>query len=175
MKQSLYKKTSRDACVSSETTLSVDAPKRWRWIVFYLIPTQSHVWRHLSFSLLGVFSNDTTVSLFRWQLHSKRRLLHPSTGVGCGSDFKAQSKVFHWSFSSGSMLTSWAAHPQMCQPVIKSPDLLQTRLRYCEGRQNRHPANTRNHVVFTRTPGLVPAIQLDQLQAIRVHTGLTPD
>lgn len=50
--------------------------------------------RHLSFSLLVVFSNHTTVSLFRWQLHSKRRLSHPSAGIGCSSDFKAQSKVF---------------------------------------------------------------------------------
>lgn len=91
---------------------------------------------------------------------------------------KPRARFFHWSFSSGSMLTSWMPYPQMCQAVIKSPvtqDLLQSRQRYCKGRENRCPANTRNHVVFTRTLSLVPATPLDQLQAFRVHTGLTPD
>lgn len=54
----------------------------------------SHVYdRTFFFSLLVVFSNCTTVSLFRWQLHSKRRSSHPSAGIRRSSGFKAQSKV----------------------------------------------------------------------------------
>jgi len=60
-------------------------------------PTGTYPATHItcthSFHCLLSFQN-TTVSLFRWQLHSKRQLSHPSAGIGCSSDFRAQSKVF---------------------------------------------------------------------------------
>lgn len=83
-----------------ETALNVDfeahhVRKRWGpgLLSIWYLPSPTYD-THLSFSLLLVFSNHTTVSLFRWQLHSKRQSSHPSAGIGCSSDFKAQSKVF---------------------------------------------------------------------------------
>lgn len=92
--------------------------------------------RHFSFPLLPVPSNHTTLSLFRWQLHSKRWLSHPSAGSGCSSDFKAHSKVFSqqlfcWEHSDKLL-------PLLCQALIKSPvtqELLQSSPRDYKGRR----------------------------------------
>lgn len=94
---------------------------------------QSQPWQTF-FPLLPVPSNHTTLSLFRWQLHSKRWLSHPSAGIGCSSHFEAHSKVF------SQQLFCWEHTdkllPPLCQALIKSPvtqELLQSSPRDCKG------------------------------------------
>lgn len=85
-------------------------------------PNPSHD-KHFSFPLLPASSNHTTLSLFRWQLHSKRWLSLPSAGIDCSSDFKAHSKVF------SQQLFCWEHTdkllPLLCQALIKSPATLE--------------------------------------------------
>lgn len=111
-------------CVPLKTTLNVDFEvhhlrKSWGLGLISNWYLPSHVYdRHFSFSLLVVFSNRTTVSLFRWQPHSKRRSSHPSAGIGRSSGFKAQSKVFPRMLFLWEHADSRTAHPPMCQPII---------------------------------------------------------
>lgn len=157
------------------------APLKERWTAcaaFQPVPTQPHILHaHILFIACCLFKTQQC-HCSDGNFTAKGNCHIPRLELAAVQISEPRARFFHWSFSSGSMLTSWVAYPQMCQAIIKSPvtqDLLQTRQRYCKGRQNRCPANTRNHVVFTGALSLVPATWLEQLQAFRVHTGLTPD
>lgn len=157
------------------------APLKERWracTAFQLVPTQPHILHtHILFIACCLFKTQQC-HCSDGNFTAKGNCHIPPLELAVVQISKPRARFFHWSFSSGSTLTSRVAYPQMCQAIIKSPvtqDLLQTRQRYCKGRQNRYPANTRNHVVFTGALSFVPATQLEQLQAFWVHTGLTPD
>lgn len=145
---------------------------RWRLRVCSLPePNPSHN-RLFSFPLLPAPPNHTTLSLFRWQLHSKRWLPPPSAGIGCSSDFKAHSKVF------SQQLSCWENTdkllPLLCQALIKSPitlELLQSSPRDCKG--SRTDALQIPGILWC-LPGL-SALFLPLSWASSRHSGLTLD